>query len=481
MATKSYYKAQEKQGEFHFSDADEVLYGGAAGGGKSYSILWDAVMKCIKYKSIRVTIFRRKFPELEKSIILEFLEHVPSHWYEYNKKEHRAYFSKTKSILEFNHCQLESDVYNYQSAQYEFLYFDELTHFTEYIYTYLASRCRTTKDYVIPQIKSASNPGNIGHHWVKARFIDGAVPNKKIVRQNVGVENEYVLRTIPKLSGDVKSILEKNEYTTEYIPAKVFDNKYIIKNDPKYIARLLGIKNASERKALLEGDWDSFEGQFFKEWDYTIHTCEPFEIPHFWTHIRCIDWGYTNPSVCLWIAIDPKGRAFVYRELTMTQSTIEEITNEIRAMTGKEKIAYTTADPSIWSVNQYERGESVAMKMIRDGISLMKADNNRIAGWNVIHSYLYHNKKEEIEPKMQIFNTCYQLIKTLPGLVNSKRKPEDIDTDGDDHHADALRYGLMTKPILAQREKGKTPIRSFEYWMNKKKDERAKEGYAGSF
>lgn len=455
------YKAQEKQELFHLSQAEEVLYGGAAGGGKSYAIIWDAVFKALQYEGARITIFRRKFPELEKSIILDFLEYVPSSWYEYNKKGHRATFYKTGAFIEFNHCQLETDVHNYQSAQYDFMYFDELTHFTEYIYTYLQSRCRSPKGYPA-QVKCASNPGNIGHHWVKARFIDGSEPNQ--IQEHK--------EELP--DGKI------HEFTTEFIPARVFDNAYIMEKDPKYISRLQKIPNESERKALLDGDWDSFEGQYFKEWNYDEHVCKPFPIPSEWQHIRTIDWGYTNPSVCLWIAFSPTKQAFVYRELTVIESTIEETVQMIKNLSGNETYSYTTADPSLWSTTQYERGESIAHRIMHLGIPLMKADNSRIAGWNVIHSYLDWDEKRK--PLLQFFSNCLQTIKTLPGLIHDSRKPEDIDSDGDDHHADALRYGLMTRPLNIFKPKQQhIPTFSFENLMGRNLEKRRQKGYVGSF
>ncbi len=455
------YKAEEKQELFHLSQAEEVLYGGAAGGGKSFAIIWDAVMKAMQYKQARIAIFRRKFPELEKSIILDFLEYVPASWYEYNKKDHRATFHQTGSLIEFNHCQLESDVYNYQSAQYDFIFFDELTHFTEYIYTYLQSRCRSPKGYPA-QVKCASNPGNIGHHWVKTRFIDGYEP--------------YTIETHSEELPNGKL----SEYTTEYIPARVYDNKYIMEKDPKYISRLQKIPNESERKALLDGDWDSFEGQFFKEWNYDQHTIKPFKIPPDWQKIRTVDWGYTAPTVCLWIAFSPAKVAFVYREMTITEATIEETVEMIKHLSGDETYSYTTADPSLWSTTQYERGESIAHRITYMGVPLMKADNNRIAGWNVIHSYMDFDEKTDA--RLKIFTNCLQTIKTIPGLIHDSRKPEDLDSDGDDHHADALRYGLMTRPLSFYKPKVQhIPQFSFEAMMKQKEDRNKQRGYVGSF
>ena len=140
------YTAQPKQVLFHNATADEILYGGAAGGGKSEAIMWDAVQKCLSYENVRVSIFRRTYPELEKSIILNFLRKVPVDIMTYSKQQHRALFNSTGSFLEFNHCQFEQDVFKFQSAEYDFMYFDELTHFTEFIYKYLLSRLRTTKE-----------------------------------------------------------------------------------------------------------------------------------------------------------------------------------------------------------------------------------------------------------------------------------------------------------------------------------------------
>lgn len=242
------YVAQEKQIKFHFSTSDEVFYGGSAGGGKSYAIIWDAVYFCMTNDKVSVAIFRRTYPELEKSIILEALRSIPLSWYTYNKKEHRMYF-KNESILEFNYCLYENDVYNFQSAQYDRLYFDELTHFSKTIYLYLTSRCRTTKPSIKPQIKSSSNPGNIGHQWVKERFIS---------RKNADLIPNFEMLQTDDESG--------TKFTTTFIPAKVYDNKYIMENDPTYVDRLMKL-DKDNRRMLLDGDWDILKGQFFQNGD----------------------------------------------------------------------------------------------------------------------------------------------------------------------------------------------------------------------
>jgi PBSX family phage terminase large subunit len=422
-----FYEASSKQQLFHYSTADEVFFGGAVGGGKSFAILWDAVLFCIKNKNVTASIFRRTYPELEKSVILEALRTVPANWYLYNKKEHRMYFKETGSILEFNYCLYDNDVYQFQSAQYDRIYFDELTHFNKFQYLYLLSRLRSSKN-IKTQVKSASNPGNVGHEWVKQRFIKDQIPG------------QTTIRTDPETG---------SSYTTVYIPSRLIDNKYLTQDDT-YMKNLMKL-DREDRKALIEGDWDILKGQFFEEWRYDIHVCKPFEIPAWWTHIRCMDWGYTKPACVLWIAFDLEGRAYVYRELVVTKTSDVNLAAKIKDLTGKQHINYTMADPSIWSISQLERGESIAYRMSNAGVELIKGDNNRQAGWNLIHSYLYYNADKEIKPKLQIFDTCTYLIETLPGLIHDDHRPEDCDTNGDDH-ACFSRY----TPILTWN--GWTPI-----------------------
>lgn len=450
------YEAQPKQQLFHYSLADESLYGGAAGGGKSYSILWDAVIFCINNKKVTAAIFRRTYPELEKSIILEALRVVPKSWYDYNKKEHRMYFRASESILEFNYCLYDTDVYNFQSAQYDRIYFDELTHFSKFIYIYLQSRCRTVRTDLKARTKSASNPGNIGHEWVKNRFIKDAKPNE--VTKRIDPETE-------------------SEYTTIYIPSRLQDNKYLIQTDD-YKKQLMKL-DKEDRKALLEGDWDILKGQYFSEWRYDKHVIEPFPIPEWWGRIRCMDWGYTQPAVILWIAFAPDGSGYVYRELMVTQMTDMALAEKVRDLSGKEHINYSVADPSMWSITQYERGESIAYRLIQNGFVIMKGDNNRISGWNVIHSYL-NWENDEKRPLLRVFNTCRYLIDTLPGLIHDLHKPEDIDTMGEDHAADALRYGLMTKPPVAKKPMIRAPQFSFQRYLQDEERKRGQEGYVGS-
>jgi len=447
------YEAQSKQLHFHRASADEVLYGGAAGGGKSYAIIWDAVEKCLTNKNLRIVILRRTYPELEKSIIFEFLSHVPKHLYHYHKQNKRATFSATNSSLEFDHCQFESDVYKFQSAQYDIIYIDESTHWNEFMYKYILSRLRTVKTDFTPQMKCASNPGGVGHHFMKSRFIDGAIPFEVTERTD-------------EISG--------SKYTTQFIPAKVYDNEYLMKTD--YVRGLMRLP-VDERKALLEGDWDSFKGQFFKEWSRDVHVVNPFEIPKGWRRFRAMDWGYRNPSAVLWFAVSPKHEVYVYKELYATEKTDEELARMIHDHSKDETISYTVADPSLWSVSQYERGESLALRFNQFGVSLVRGDNNRLSGASTVHSYLSFDEKHP--PLLRVFDSCLNFIRTIPALVYDQHKPEDVDTQGDDHIYDALRYGLMSHPIPKKTQKPQAPPLSFKWVMEQISYDKDRASYVG--
>jgi PBSX family phage terminase large subunit len=457
------YTAQEKQVLFHNATAEEVLYGGAAGGGKTKAILWDATTKALRYKNIRIGIFRRTYPELEKSLIFNFLSEVPTKLYKYSKQEHRATFISTGSVIDFNHCQYEQDVFRYQSVEYDFLYFDELTHFTEFIYKYMLSRLRTTDKSIVPQIKAGSNPGNIGHGWVKRRFIDGVVPNE--ITEKIDEDDDMPY-----------------PYRVQFIPARLSDNKILMESDPTYEDRLKRLPE-NERRALLDGDWDVFKGQFFTEWNKQAHVIEPFDIPVEWKRFRAMDWGFSAPSCVLWFAIAPDKTLYIYKELYKAKATTEDLAAQVSDMSynkdgTKENISYTVADPSLWSINQYERGESTAYRLSQHGLPLVKADNSRVSGWSAVRDYLSYTS--ETQPKLKVFSTCKNLIRTLPEMIYSRNNSEDLDTTAEDHALDALRYGIMSNPTNPHTKvKPKTVANTFDAHIKMRKRQKSLASYVG--
>ena len=343
-----------KQKKFMDSRADETLFGGAAGGGKSRGQLVDALLYGLRYPGSRQLMLRRTYPDLERSLVQEHLKFFPLKVYRYNSSTHRGML-KNGSVLEFGYCDKENDVYRYQGAEYDVVRFDELTHFTYNQYIYLMSRVRGVMPF--PRgIKSSTNPGGVGHAWVKERFIDPAPAGQ---------------------------MFKAGKRTRLFIPSLVQDNPFLMQGDPEYVQRLEMLPE-EQRKALLLGDWDIFSGQVFEEWrnDPThykdgawTHVIEPFEIPSWWKIWRGFDFGYSKPFSVGWYAADGDGKVYRIKEWygctkepnTGLKLTPQEIAEGIREreendpmLRGRQIIG--VADPAIF---EESRGESIAQMMVR--------------------------------------------------------------------------------------------------------------------
>ena len=423
----------EKQEQFINSEAFETLFGGAAGGGKSYGQLVDALLYALEYPKSKQIIFRRTFPDLEKSLIRVSLEFYPREAASYNSSKHIWTF-KNGSIIDFGYIDSENDVYQYQSAEYDVIRFDELTHFTEYMYTYMISRCRGANPYP-KHIKSSTNPGGVGHSWVKERFIDINAPNQ--------------IHEITLDNGKKSTVI--------FIPSLVQDNMFLLDNDPDYIDRL-ELLPEKEKQALLYGDWDIFDGQFFTEFDRKIHVIEPFVIPKDWRIYRARDYGL-DMCATLWIAMDYQMNCYAYKELYKPDLIVSEAARKINEMTD-EKIQIDYAPPDLWNRNK-DTGKSTADIFAENGQYLTKADNNRVTGWLAVHEWLKIYKDEQGQPnsKLKIFSNCVNLIRTLPALQHDEKNPNDVAVEPHEltHIPDALRYfcTMWQSPLVAKKEKPK--------------------------
>ncbi len=424
------------QKQFMDADADEVLFGGAAGGGKSYGQLVDALVYALRYPKSRQLILRRTFPELEHSIIFTSLQFFPQKAARYSSSRHTWEFLN-QSLIEFGYCAAEKDVLRYQGAEYDVVRFDELTHFTEEQYTYLLSRIRGVNPYP-KQMKSSTNPGGIGHGWVKRRFIDGRKPGEIFEDEQTGAKRIF-------------------------IPSFIQDNVFLMQADKGYQKRLEQLPEA-ERKALLYGQWDIFDGQVFTEWKNSpegyktrrwSHVISPFEIPRQWRRFRTFDFGYAKPFAVSWFAVDQDGRAYNYRELygcsgtpdVGVRWTAQRIAKEIREIEEREEKGLTItgyADPAIWNATGSDEG-SIAEMMERQGVYFEKGKNDRLAGKMQVHYRLSFDR--EGIPMLYVFDTCRNMIRTLPQLRYDSVNPEDVDTRQEDHLYDALKYFLMSDPI----------------------------------
>lgn len=416
MAADINLEMTRRQLAFHKADATEVLFGGAAGGGKSFGQLLDAMLYALRYPGSRQLILRRTYRDLELSIIRQSMGLFPRDIYSYSSSTHTGKW-KNGSVIDFGYCDTENDVYQYQGAEYDVIRFDELTHFTEFQYTYLISRLRGAAPRP-RQIKSSTNPGGIGHSWVKARFIDPAPP-------------ETVFTT-------------PTGTTRIFLPSKIDDNVFLRDGDPMYKQRLLELPEA-QQKALLLGEWDLFEGQYFSEWRTAVHVCDPFEIPRDWRVYRAFDYGL-DCFALLWIAVSPAREVYVFREFCRSQMIVQDAAAKANELTD-ETVYCTLAPPDMWG-RTVDRGRSKADQFRDAGLPLTKSSNDREAGWLSVHELLRYEHPEGNDltvikpPRLHVFKTCRELIRCLPLLQFDAKKPTDCATEPHDitHICDALRY-----------------------------------------
>ena len=451
------YEPTPKQRIFHASKANEVLYGGAAGGGKTKALVMDAFFRCLKSPGTTAVVFRRTFRELEDTDIKEAKSSYPSSLATYNAGRHEFALVNGSQIL-FRHCEHESDKFNYSGIEIQFLYFDELTSFEQTVYDFLKTRLRAKKSLgVVPIVRSASNPGNIGHGWVKKMFVDAG---------------EYM--SIQEQDIYSETLHKSKKVRTQYIPALATENPFITED---YIFELEQ-KPEALRMALLNGDWDSFEGQVFTEFTNKpehykdrlwTHVIDSFIIPPDWPRYMSFDHGYSKPFACLWWAISPDGTAYLYREwyggkLRTANVGLELTPRQIaEGIIGREAVEMQNnirvdrvADPAIFDKS---RGDSVADQMAPDstrtGVIFHKGDNTRMAGKMEVHERLRFN--DQGKPGMYIFKNCFDWLRTVPNLPYSQTKPEDVDTNAEDHAYDATRYFLMDHPIAPTTKVKKKP------------------------
>lgn len=450
------WKPWPAQVPFHQSPAYEGMFGGTKGPGKTDSILREPTRQ-MSNKNYRAIIFRRTYPRLGEIIDRSFKYYLGM-GYVFSGKDQQlglpAWTSPEGAKIAFGHCQHEKDKYNWQGKEFHFMGFDQIEEFTENQYLFLMAQNRTSDPTIRCYVRSTANPGGVGHGWVKRRFIDCLTPYEIKYFTRIDDEDTEVPESDPRAVSRI------------FIPANVYDNPSIMQNDPNYVRRLEQLPE-NDKKALLYGDWDVFKGQFFPMWRKLLHV-QIRDVLVEYPKFLALDYGFTAPSAVGWYFVDYDGRIHCYRELYKEGLTYTELAEMIVQMTPAEEVMdYCAADPAIWGDKQRHvgslKGESGGemMQQVFDKLKRMdgqsfsrmqKADNNRITGWGRMRIRL---QGENGVPWLTYDPLCKAAIRTVPTLVYDELKPEDCNTEGEDHCPDRDRYACMSRPLPIPRKERK--------------------------
>ena len=435
----------DKQIQFLEAKTKHIGFGGARGGGKSWAVQDKAKRLCLKYKGIKCLIVRRTYPELMNNHIMPLQDALPRAVARYNKTE-KLFKFLNGSTIKFGYCNNDKDLDQYQGAEYDIIFLDEATQLQEMWIKKIIACLRGANNFP-KRIYYTCNPGGASHGYFKRLFID----------------KKYEDGEDPK------------DYT--FIQSLVTDNKALMAAQPDYIKQLESLP-PKLKEAWLYGRWDIFEGQFFEDFRDTpdidlchkagiipeealiqrrfTHVIEPFDIPRYWNVMRAYDFGYGKPWALTYYACDPDGTLYNFLEVYGWNGTpnegnrwtpdeqfkyVAELERNHPLLKGR-KIIDGIADPAIWDAS---RGESIADTAARYGIYFTPGDNERIAGWMQVHYRMQFDNNGY--PRLYFFNTCKNMIRTIPLMMFSKTRPEDLDSDLEDHLLDTLRYLLMSRPI----------------------------------
>jgi len=424
------------QEEFLSASERDVLYGGAAGGGKSFALLADPLRYCTN-PNHRGLLLRRTLDELT--------ELIDKSRQLYPKAFPGAKFRESKSTwhfpsgatIWFTYLDKDKDVTRFQGQAFNWIGIDEITQYpTPYVWDYLRSRLRSTDPELQQNLymRCTANPGGIGGWWIKKMYIDIGEHNKPFPASDVETGKPFLWPQGHEKEGEPL-------FYRRFIPARLTDNPFLMA-DGQYEAMLRSLPEI-ERKRLLDGDWDVADGAAFPEFSRAKHVVEAFDLPTNWPRIRAADYGYASPSCVLWGAIDWDNNIWIYRELYVKQLTAEQLADKILEAEQLDPLPhYTVLDSSCWNKTGF--GPSIAETMMRCGVRWTPSDRNRIQGKMEIHRRLADDPRTN-EPRLRVFSNCSNTVKQLAAIPLSKTNSEDVDTKAEDHAYDALRYMLMTR------------------------------------
>lgn len=453
---------------FHPALADVIGYGGSAGGGKTDGMLMIALIAALTFSGINIGYFRRNFPQLEgpggamlrSRYLFEGLGRLAD----------KRWTMTTKSIVQFCHCSNATDVFNYQSQQFDIMLFDESTQFTKDMIDYLLTRNRKTigDDRFKPFAVMATNPGGVGHGVFKERFVQlPSIEEPHDYRYDSGIVLKHV-----------------------FIPSKLSDNQILVQRDPGYANRIG--TNELNRKMLLDGDWDVFAGQAYSELSRDVHLIDPFEIESHWNRIAAYDHGFNHPFSYAEAAVDDDGNVYLYKHVSKRLLRPDEIVPLIKS--DGYKLQYIHAGHDLWS-RQRDGGKTVAESFQTMGIFMQRANIDRVQGVQQVRDYLSWKNKLEVngqkvdgKPRFYIFKNCQEVYNNLAERIFDPNHPEDVlkaDADsegnGGDDPSDCVRYLLMSRPRIRLQVKPRSSINSGQYLLDQIEQERRKRLSINSF
>jgi phage terminase large subunit len=413
-----------KQIQFFKSTKKYIAYGGSRGGGKSWAARRKATLLALNYPGIQILLIRRTLKDLRKNHELPLMTELKE-IAKYSAQNKEFHFPNGAMIC-LGYCDTENDVLQYQGQSYDVIFMEEATQFTEFQIDCLTEsnrRSPTMQGPFTSRMYYTCNPGGPGHGRIKRLFVD---------RDFKGTENP-------------------DDY--DFIPSSVYENEYLMQNDPDYVRTLENLPEA-RRKAMLYGDWDAFEGQYFDEFNRDVHVIDSFEIPPHWRRYITLDYGL-DMLAAYWIALDTHNKAYVYKELYQSGLIISDAAKEIIRVTGKDNIYQRIAPPDLWNRRQ-ETGKSAADLFRDSGVSLIKADNQRVQGWYNLKEWLkpYDDEQGIKTASLVITKNCVNLIRTLPQLQFDEKDPNDVCSEPHEltHGPDAIRYFIAGRPCPAKEQ-----------------------------
>lgn len=411
-----------KQIEFCKATNKYICYGGSRGGGKSHISRIKMCLLALNYPGIQILLLRRTLKELRENHVMQLqklLKNIANY-----KDATKEFIFPNGSRIVLGYCDAEKDVLNYQGQAYEVIVLEEATMFTEFQFQALTESNRMSgnmKDEFVPRMYFTCNPGGVGHQWVKRLFID----------------KDY------RGSEDAKDYL--------FIPSNVYENKYLMEHDPSYVKTLENLPE-DRKQAMLYGNWDIFDGQFFPEFRRDLHVIEPFEIPAHWNRYIALDYGLDMFAV-VFVAVDTKGKAYIYNEIHKSNLIVSEALQTLKSYMRDKQYKDIYAPPDLWNRNR-DTGKSTAEMFQNGGISFTKAGNDRESGWLAVKEWLKirkirHEQTGELveDTNLFIFSNCVNLIRCIPQLQHDDKNPNDVATEPHEitHITDALRYFCVSR------------------------------------